>query len=455
MTKISQYANTLASISSTDLMDVSKDIGGGSFQTNKMTFAVLLSGIRTTTDTILGGQALSALAQAPTVTEDGFVITWNNGAGEYQLLAGGGGGGGNTIYTADDSLTSDRIITNAGFDLTFSGLGNLGIGDSPGSSTKLRVKADVGSTLIAHFLDNLNADVGRIFDNGNVMWNGTMTINDSLAGSASLTVKGVGSEDIMLGLLAGGSPMYKIDALGNVAIGHASPTVPLHVVGSTLLDGTFTVKNSTTFTINSAGNLCQLGGSDLHFGIGTSPSSNYRLRIGGGPNSGMNFMFRISDTIGVVLQSVGTTGATIISSNSASSFGFGTLYDGNVLVKIGGSSTGGQNKTFEMSSIGNALRMDMDINGKFNLTPRSDITNGFSIDATLFVSDSQNSRIGIGNAAPTEKLDVTGNIKISGVYNVGANVGVTEVLNFNGVASGEVLTQTVTGGIVTARTLVP
>ena len=108
-----------------------------------------------------------------------------------------------------------------------------------------------------------------------------------------------------------------------------------------------------------------------------------------------------------------------------------------------------------MRSVGNVIRMDMDINGKFNLTPRSDITNGFTIDTTLFVADSLNSRIGIGNAAPTEKLDVTGVVKASGGYKVGANVGITEVLNFNGVASGEVLTMTVTGGIVTARTLVP
>ena len=231
---------------------------------------------------------------------------------------------------------------------------------------------------------------------------------------------------------------------GDVGIG-VTPTSRLHVLGNTLLDGAFTVKDSTTFNINSAGNLCQIGSATMQMGIGIAASTNYRLRIGGGPDGGMNFMFRISDTLGVVLQSVGTTGATIISSSNESSFGFGTLYDGNVLVKIGGSSTG----------VGNVIRMDMDINGKFNLTPRSDITNGFTIDTTLFVADSLNSRIGIGNAAPTEKLDVTGNIKISGVYNVGANVGITEVLNFNGVASGEVLTMTVTGGIVTARTLVP
>ena len=241
---------------------------------------------------------------------------------------------------------------------------------------------------------------------------------------------------------------------GDVGIG-VTPTSRLHVLGNTLLDGAFTVKDSTTFNIISAGNLCQIGSATMQMGIGIAASTNYRLRIGGGPDGGMNFMFRISDTLGVVLQSVGTTGATIISSSNESSFGFGTLYDGNVLVKIGGSSTGGQNKTFEMRSVGNVIRMDMDINGKFNLTPRSDITNGFTIDTTLFVADSLNSRIGIGNAAPTEKLDVTGVVKASGGYKVGANVGITEVLNFNGVASGEVLTMTVTGGIVTARTLVP
>lgn len=245
---------------------------------------------------------------------------------------------------------------------------------------------------------------------------------------------------------------------GNFGIG-VTPTSRLHVLGNTLLDGAFTVKDSTTFNINSAGNLCQIGSATMQMGIGIAASTNYRLRIGGGADGGMNFMFRISDTSGVVLQSVGTTGATIISSSNESSFGFGTLYDNNVLVKIGGGTKGGQNVILDLRDSFNANRQILDISGNMQFNVRSNVFNGLIMrgdtHADILVINGNQGRVGMGNAAPTEKLDVTGVVKASGGYKVGANVGITEVLNFNGVASGEVLTMTVTGGIVTARTLVP
>lgn len=245
---------------------------------------------------------------------------------------------------------------------------------------------------------------------------------------------------------------------GDVGIG-VTPTSRLHVLGNTLLDGAFTVKDSTTFNINSAGNLCQIGSATMQMGIGIAASTNYRLRIGGGADGGMNFMFRISDTSGVVLQSVGTTGATIISSSNESSFGFGTLYDNNVLVKIGGGTKGGQNVILDLRDSFNANRQILDISGNMQFNVRSNVFNGLIMrgdtHADILVINGNQGRVGMGNAAPTEKLDVTGVVKASGGYKVGANVGITEVLNFNGVASGEVLTMTVTGGIVTARTLVP
>lgn len=53
----------------------------------------------------------------PGAPEDGYTITWDNTAGEFILSAGGGG---NTIYTADDTVGSGRVLTLTD-NVTFSG----------------------------------------------------------------------------------------------------------------------------------------------------------------------------------------------------------------------------------------------------------------------------------------------------------------------------------------------
>ena len=42
--KISEYANSVSELEDTDLVDVSKDIGGGNFESQKMTGAILITG---------------------------------------------------------------------------------------------------------------------------------------------------------------------------------------------------------------------------------------------------------------------------------------------------------------------------------------------------------------------------------------------------------------------------
>lgn len=47
------------------------------------------------------------------------------------------------------------------------------------------------------------------------------------------------------------------------------------------------------------------------------------------------------------------------------------------------------------------------------------------------------------------------NVNINGNLTLNGQTGITETLTFNGSASGQVATLTVTNGIITARTLVP
>ncbi len=49
----------------------------------------------------------------------------------------------------------------------------------------------------------------------------------------------------------------------------------------------------------------------------------------------------------------------------------------------------------------------------------------------------------------------SGNINITGDYQKDGTSGLSETLTFGGGASGEIATITVSGGIITARTLVP
>ena len=76
-------------------------------------------------DSHIGGQNVDALIQSPTVTEDGYVVTWNNTNNEYELVAGGGGSDGNGIYDGSGVLGGDTIITQNNFNLELQGNGGL------------------------------------------------------------------------------------------------------------------------------------------------------------------------------------------------------------------------------------------------------------------------------------------------------------------------------------------
>ena len=54
---------------------------------------------------------------APDATKDGYVLTWNDTAGEYQFLAAGASSNG--IYSGSGSLTSSTTVTMGANDLTF------------------------------------------------------------------------------------------------------------------------------------------------------------------------------------------------------------------------------------------------------------------------------------------------------------------------------------------------
>lgn len=98
----------------------------------------------------------------------------------------------------------------------------------------------------------------------------------------------------------------------------------------------------------------------------------------------------------------------------------------------------------------------------------STATNGFSVDGTTFSVDGANNRLGIGTAAPTQALDVMGNVRFSGALMPDNNAGtsgqilesrgpsVPPVFVNNSVSSSQTFTlSNVLVGGVNARTFTP
>lgn len=83
-----------------------------------------------------------------------------------------------------------------------------------------------------------------------------------------------------------------------------------------------------------------------------------------------------------------------------------------------------------------------------------DFTLRSSADVSAFVMDASSGNTGFGILIPLEKIHSVAKIRADDAFNLNGNDGITEVLNFNGTDTGDVLTMTIEGGIITGRTLV-
>lgn len=79
----------------------------------------------------------------------------------WEQIAGSGGGGGNTIYTANDTLTSNRIVSSGGFDLSFTSttyIGTAAIGSGSGKLIVGSSSADNGIQIFGANSPSLRLD---------------------------------------------------------------------------------------------------------------------------------------------------------------------------------------------------------------------------------------------------------------------------------------------------------
>jgi len=100
------------------------------------------------------------------------------------------------------------------------------------------------------------------------------------------------------------------------------------------------------------------------------------------------------------------------------------------------------------------LKMDHSFEHNFSQLASGDFTLRSQTDAKNFFADAGTNRCGFGGT-PLEKVHSFAKVRADTGFNFNGLNGITEVLTFAGGGTGDVATLTISGGIVTARTLVP
>lgn len=212
------------------------------------------------------------------------------------------GGGGNTLYSADDVLAGERVVTMGAFGLSFEGNQTTfkGIDDTNGttvfraennSGSKFFYMKGNGDVLMNAGFNNSSNDIyaGRLFSGGLTGSSGgyTFATKSSLAGSAGLSrfLANTGSSqfdlrtngsNIVMGSFTDGAGVSQSLIHGdgnsyfkkNVAIGHDTPTTLLHVkLGDIKFEGLTDPNLVTTAHLTN------------QWAIGSNPYANVKASI--------------------------------------------------------------------------------------------------------------------------------------------------------------------------------
>lgn len=204
-----------------------------------------------------------------------------------------------------------------------------------------------------------------------------------------------------------------------VGIGNTNPTFPLEVMGSNTLDaiaiGNTTLMSSFRSKISSQGSSTNDRWMKFNADWGTTSNNTRAFGFFRGTNEYLTILD--NGRIGI-----GT------SSPSAKLTVNGTIYGKeNITIYKGTATEGGQINLESGTSI-NTWTIDQ---FEGNNSPRLRIFNGNS--DTNGLSIIENGRIGIGLPNPTEKIDILGNLKVSGAIMPNNNAGINgQVLTSSG-----------------------
>lgn len=315
---------------------------------------------------------------------------------------------GSNIYTADGTLTGNRVVSVGSNTLSFTGTGNFGLGTSTNLSRKLSVAGGIsiqepgGTQRTIGWVDETSGISG-------VSITGNTGTASTKAGYLAFNTNKQGSAAV---------ERMRIDSNGLVGIGTTTPLAGLHVNAPVLVAGNYNGNSSPAYkTIQGAHTVWNdqnVGGS---FGM-TGFVNNRGLGTGGfvfsnGDNTSLSELMRI-------------TGNGIVGINTPNPFGYTKLHINNdvtntpftsalLLTHEGLSRSISFTLSSAIATAHNPLVELGDAKIIFTIDSSStkDADSGLVIapwtqTAAAGLKIMENGNIGIGTVHPNTKLDVTG-----------------------------------------------
>jgi hypothetical protein len=268
---------------------------------------------------------------------------------------------------------------------------------------------------------------------GAAIWNGHVNSQDYLA----------------FGAKSNGDPtataIMFLNQDGNVGIGTTAPGYKLHVNGDALISTRLGIGATHPLYAFNVGGTSMLADifSYGSLGLGTT-APTYKLEL-----VGSNSIFRIGDTAGNTLVDISETSAqfnlptTFTSTgdvNMANDLNFtnqtaSTIRSSAPLYFEAGESFENNDLTLKTFGTGNVVfdSAGLTLLQAQSWTLATGTTNALNVSNGLISIDTLNSRVGIGTSSPTKKLDVAGDINLTGtIYTTGTSGSVGQVLTSTG-----------------------
>ncbi len=391
------------------------------------------------------------LSSAPTA---GYVLTCDAaGVGTWQAATGGGGGGTVTSVATGTGLTGGPITTSGTISIADGGVGTLQIAD--GAVTAAKIAGTLG--------DVTSVTAGSGLTGGGGTGDVTLSIAAGGVDSTHLADSAVTSADILDGTIATVDLGANCVGSGQIAAGAVgeSQLADNSVPSAKIADGTIASADMAADSIGAAqisadavgaseiapnavsndelasdaASLNKVSGGAMsssggNIGIGTAPWLP-KLNVFGAPPA--NFGINVDGSITPLRLGMQTTGSIpqilfLDRENSAGpgANGFGAAIEWRLEDSTSSLTNAAQYKAFwQDAALGKAAQSFSVWNGASFLeilsldsapTPKARIAGGLEVDTSTLVVDATNSRVGIGVAAPANKVDVEGGVAIGASY---------------------------------------